>query len=446
MYIYVIVIISLSVVSVYYHHGGSLGTLFRTRSEKKDPIGPLHDHPLLSGAKSPTSDLTQLCPHLPKSLNTERSKFASRLESYAEFHRQSLTQSPGDMRTITWACWDSKWCHGVGDQLYMIQLTFLLALISERTFLIHWDTVSMRTMQFLRPNVINWRAIDGEFINKTGKAISFITATKWQVNGDLMQALYSNHTTDNHIVLDYSIPVPLVRCFHYFAKDNQTRTLSLLGKIGIDFTRSAARLLESAMFRYLFQFQEEVLAKVSQFQDRAGLLKPYTGVHIRTGFLGNKYEEKSKKFNSRKMFRDEAQWNKTLKCSVAKADALLGSDSLLFLASDSYVVKDLAARLYPRRLKTLDVELQHVSKVGYRKLNLTLSKEQHGTGKEEMINGKKELFDGHMGMWMDFILLARSHVMVVPFSGFSVLASNVCAIPDNRVFDAPDCKKSVVQT
>ena len=107
---------------------------------------------------------------------------------------------------------------------------------------------------------------------------------------------------------------------------------------------------------------------------------------------------------------------------------------MIYLASDSYVVKELAEEMFPERMVTIDTQLQHVAML-----------ETNGNPKKsssKFVEGdKKELIDGSIGMWVDYILLARSYAAVVPLSGFSTHAINTCAIPVKRLFQVPHCNK-----
>ena len=106
-----------------------------------------------------------------------RSKtFISVLENYKHFHRTQLQKLKNmsarldatgtrdlaveEVRTLTWSCDHPGTCSGVGDQLYRIQFAFLLAVVSDRVFTIYWNEENAKTMQYLKPNEIDWRFYD----------------------------------------------------------------------------------------------------------------------------------------------------------------------------------------------------------------------------------------------------------------------------------------------
>ena len=98
------------------------------------------------------------------------------LEGYKYFHHQQLSvfnhqsllnsSNPhhlinNSVHTLTWACETPFKCSGLGDQFYRIQFVFLLAIMTERVFIISWDKESQKTMRYLQPNEIDWSFFDG---------------------------------------------------------------------------------------------------------------------------------------------------------------------------------------------------------------------------------------------------------------------------------------------
>ena len=82
--------------------------------------------------------------------------------------------------------------------------------------------------------------------------------------------------------------------------------------------------------------------KVDQVQQQLGMAeKPYLALHIQTGFLGMKQEEVGK-FNSKKIYCNPSDLEKSLSCSVKLSRRLFGQETPLFLATDSRRVKELA--------------------------------------------------------------------------------------------------------
>ena len=68
--------------------------------------------------------------------------FKGHLENYAKFHHQQLQKLKSGhsaVRTLTWSCFNSVRCHGIGDQLYLIQQALVYAIISKRVLSLHWN-------------------------------------------------------------------------------------------------------------------------------------------------------------------------------------------------------------------------------------------------------------------------------------------------------------------
>ncbi len=408
------------------------------------------------------------CPGLDLANASDRSAklslFRKKLKEYARFHRQqqvTLAKSQHSTLkapTFTWSCPNSSICHGMGDQLYRIQLSFLLAMVSGRAFFIHWDPISMKTAKFLRPNAIRWNQFAGDSLMVTPEVtepdnpVNLVRPLP-QTNQGVLKSLYN--LTQTHLTLTNEICMPFSRCIQSVG-DQDTRTANLFDQFGIPWNSSASdlRYLQSTILHYLFKFEEKVLARLDHIQKQTGLNVPYIGVHLRTGFLGNRYQETrpGNKFSRRKIIRSRHIWRETLKCSVELANSLLGEGSPLFLATDSYLVKDLARAKYLGRIVTLDLEVQHPAMAettgNPALINRTAAATPTVVGRAEAESwsrterGRDALLDGGMGTWLDFLLLAHSHAIVLPFSGFSIIASNLCFIPDKNVYNAPKCTVS----
>ena len=120
-----------------------------------------------------------VCTEVGKSVRENSSKgwktFKQVLEDYKYFHHRQLSvlknqallhsSNPhhlinNSVRTLTWACETPFKCSGLGDQFYRIQLVFLLAIMTERVFIISWDKESLKTMRYLQPNEIDWSFFD----------------------------------------------------------------------------------------------------------------------------------------------------------------------------------------------------------------------------------------------------------------------------------------------
>ena len=180
--------------------------------------------------------------------------------------------------------------------------------------------------------------------------------------------------------------------------------------------------LVGLVFRYLFKFSGQLLAELGAARQVLGLdNQQYVGVHIRTGFAGSVQQESVK---HPKLFRGAWQWDKTLSCAHRHATELLGSSALLFLATDSNLVKNktLDTQRYRGRFRSLNNSVVHLDR---------LKKIPH--------NVKEFETEGIMTAWIDLVLLAESYSLVRGESGFPFLAQSLCFIPRTKVINGLGC-------
>ncbi len=129
---------------------------------------------------------------------------------------------------------------------------------------------------------------------------------------------------------------------------------------------------------------------------------PFLGIHLRTGFVG------SKRFNNDYQVKDTSSWMKALDYAVHRADKQIGNESLIFLATDSDIAKEMAIAKYGLRFRNLDMEVTHIDK----------------TSDE----------NGIVYMLVDLLILAQSYVHIRRISGFSFVSESICNIPAERIY------------
>ena len=367
--------------------------------------------------------------------------FKQALEDYKHFHHQQLSVLKNmslfhlgnpqgyhltneSVRTLTWACEAPIKCSGLGDQFFRIQLVFLLAMMTKRIFIISWDKESQKTTKYLLPNEIDWSFFDRHIGMHTKHDVHVRRLITRDHYAKLFQLLNSSKP---HVAMTEEPYVPFLRGY-YKSIHGDPNIMSGLNRLGLGdilslsgskYMKESSTFISGRILRFLFKFSPDVLSMVEEVQKSLGILRHqrYLAVHIRTGFLGNKYEE-SGHLNPLRVYRSNATWLNTLDCSLRLANHLIGPDSLIFLASDSYVVKDLISRRYGNRIRTANVTLQHVQYIGNKRQDVRM--------------------DGFMATWIDFLLLARSYVVVHSISGFSNIAGRFCSNP--RHYCVPHCK------
>ncbi len=362
--------------------------------------------------------------------NVNYNTFKKSLQTYALFHSQQIEKiKSGDssIRTLSYVCNNPIQCHGIGDQFYRIQQVLLLAIASNRVLFLDWDEIGMKTFRYLAPNQIQWnfkqKIINAKHFTKDIKEMKECVRFMNDVNSDDQQ----------HIIISTALRVPftkgLTQLFHC-DEHNILSRLSLVKILGnISEEHKVPHSFQGELIRYLFSFSQDVLRKVNEAQKSMSIFNvSYIGVHIRTGFYGTQYQENLGKRNFKmKIFRKEDTWYSMLNCSLRLSDK--SPDKIpLYLATDSYQVKQLATKQYGNRVKSLNMTLQHVA-IPFKE----------GAGDVSTLSG----VDGFMATWIDFLLLARSEVLVHPISGFSTIAGMFC--PVSRQYYIPKCSKTPSQ-
>ena len=357
--------------------------------------------------------------------------FRTLLENYTQFHKdgiERLKRGNKSVRTLTWSCYEPKSCSGTGDQFSRIKQVFLLALMSRRVFTIYWDSESLKTMHYLQPNKIDWSYFDED----SGMHIVHDEEVKNLDKGyynQMYELLMSQNRS--HVTMNHELMVPIGRSFsRVLSCKNISSEMARIGMSALWYKDIPKVFIYGEIIRYLFKFLPEVVNAVDVVQKFLGIHdQPYLGVHIRTGFLGTDFEEEGR-FSKKKIYRDTADWESTIKCSIDKATKSLGPNATVFLATDSYLVKQLAAEKYSTRVRQINMTLQHVAYI-----KQGGEKEQ----KQEMEFSLRNI-DGYTATWIDFLLLARSSVLVHSISMFSGLAQQYCSIP--RHYYTPRCTKT----
>ena len=334
------------------------------------------------------------------------------LTEYATFHREV-----SDAPQLIWRCghcqliWICGHCGGLADRLRGITYTLLLAVFSRRRLLLHWGMPNGEDV-YLKPNLIDW--VTNE--SNTENAVYFQVMDSMS-HANIPSAMEAIGSTLGKIAISANFELDAVN-----KQVSRPRWLiDGLNRTGLDvLTNKEINEIFGIAFRYLFQMGRDLSLIVNSAKDVLGLdIGKYVAVHIRTGFVGSGRPEawSQGKFIGRK------QWEKMLMCAVSMANSSVGSDSPIFLATDSKKVKDLAVRMYDSRYKTLNVTPTHLDKLP----------KYSGPNIPAMV--------GLLSTWVDFFLLAQSYVLVkagndwISGSGFGVAGSQLCGIPRDRRID-----------
>ena len=395
--------------------------------------------------------------HLRELLEEKYAAFLKVLSIYSAFHVQ---ERDGDgTRRLIWICDVYKACGGLADRIKGVTYALILAMLSRRVLLLDWRDSHFGEQDYLQPNVIDWRLSEKE---KTQAYYSpEEEEDKYYYNDNetdtIPDAADSHHTQEP----SYSKPVP----FHIFSVLGGVDISADILQVGMEavegkwqwvllasnmepssltndnLTASAewikqgmtalglAKLepqdidgLVGLVFRYLFKFSKEIPKEVSTARGILGLEgRTYVGVHVRTGFAGSLQQESVK---HPKLLKSPSQWDRIIRCAHHHAAEELGSQGLLFLATDSNLVKNrtLDVHRFQGRFRSLDNSVLHLDR---------LEKSPHAAEDFEV--------EGVLSAWVDLILLAESHSLVHGTSGFSDLAQHLCFMPRTKVINGLEC-------
>ena len=187
----------------------------------------------------------------------------------------------GNAHCLIWKCEAGFDCGGLGDHLRGIVLTLLLAVFSRR-FLLYWGTPNGEHI-YLKPNVISWKSEKSDV-----EKVTFFSVM--QLNSAI-----------NSISLNNSVNIAVNTNFEIeFVKTMQNQPQWLIDgmkRTGLnDLSNHDTNELFGITFRYLFQFRDDVIAKVNTAEHSMNLSnQKYVAVHVRTGFVGSELEKKEYK-------------------------------------------------------------------------------------------------------------------------------------------------------
>ena len=425
-------------------------------------------------------------PYLLADARTESSEnwstFRKALESYKVFHKEKLEQlkeesthkAEGKVRTLTWACSQAK-CSGMGDQMFRIQFWLLLAMMSDRVFIVHWDEALQRSAKYLMPNEIDWSyfnqskgmcsddesVMDMRSCSKTRFDATSIWGFGWTKDefnkfGDLLFSSEEHITVTGRVIaqgvmfvgkdsvldpgdkirkgfeklgiadiLHGREPRDPVRCGH---KSPWYDTLHTLGahhfmeipemNNGEVFATEPWLQVSHVLLCYLFKFPEILVTEVDKISRSMGIHNnKYLAVHLRTGFKGMAHEESFATrwyFRNYKMFDEIYIWDGILEYSFNLATKKLGADSVVYLSTDTHVAKVRYMEKYGHRLKVTNLTEIHPI------YSRSRCEGQDSSKKDQV---PSVYGDPHVTMWIDFFLLGRAHIMV---HGDSAFSENAC--------------------
>ena len=353
------------------------------------------------------------------------------LDRYSETHR-TMSENANNTRTLIWRCHANDYCGGLADRVRGMTFSLLLAMFSERRLVL--DCGSAIEWLHFEPNVINWA--DNELL----QTIPHLKSSNNTSNISVIEMTI--HSIGKHPFLRVDIPKQVKWEDQLNAIAGSTTFVVMVTNVEMLAMRSILKhtwLVEGLkatglmnitnhemndiigiVFRYLFQSEDELMSQLSLATKVLKLTnQPYVGVHIRTGFYGVKSIEE---YKHGKLLKDKNIWNRILKCAVTTADKSLGNSSLIFLATDSNEVKEMAVATYGMRFRSLNNTLIHV-----------------GTWDKKIRKPHRQEQEGALYALVDMFILAQSYVLLRGDSGYSWLAGKLCGIPKDHIINGTSC-------
>lgn len=357
------------------------------------------------------------------------------LADYSSFHSQNRHDEHA--RKLVWDC-GKNICGGLGDRVRGLTYTLMMAVMTQRVLLLRWRDSRLSNETYLKPNIIDWRLNSRETerllnstihigemgTNETNNSVTYLRVMTMGNPGLLSKSsnnvlkTYYRGVGGGHrwIAINTNMfPFSLVRGQMATSADWLKRGVAKLGLVKLG-NHEVINLM-GITFRYLFSFSDELTQIVADARSALGLSNlAYVGVHVRTSFAGSKQHD----FHIHK--KKPKIWNRILDCGYKTSTSLEtpGQSVIMFLATDSYTYKKTAHLKHGSKIRALNNSLTH--------MDLT---------KPTKVAGFKR--EGIKSMWAELVLLAESHSIVMPASGFSFLAGSICLIPQPRVLNGLKC-------
>ena len=397
---------------------------------------------------------------------------------------QLSSNGPAEARVLVWQCSILDYCGGIADRMKGLTYSLLLAIFSRRRLIINWDDTYLETnlidwkddqvygilksvnnhsfyefkmssdmwsnsntKQYQdqqdyegkqdKPENVDFMdeysladAVRAELYYKLEtlpeypyefKMFSILGGTGIDNSeDDIIYTLSTVGGAAKYVFLSTNLEPSTLK--DSYKNGNQEWIQSGLKWVGLDhLTEEEVDDVVGIVMRYLFRVKDTLMEEL----DRAGRTlalsgRPYSSVHIRTGFAGSVESHESVELP--KLVRHKETWENMLECAVKTADSFLGPASPILLATDSRIVKHMAVSKYGGRFRTLDNTVVHIDK---------MAKVPHVLQESEI--------EGLVFTWVDMLLLAEANIQVGGTSGYIWASSLFCYLPRQRKVSAETC-------
>jgi len=275
-------------------------------------------------------------------------------KTYCSFH-QSALKSPNNTKFLSYYC-DGKGCGGVGNRIRGIVSLFYLAMLTNRTFLIHWGGPG-KLEDYLEPNQVAWSLP----LNSVGN----FRKTYWGVYGppsgyDMSriepEEEFINWTT--HADFDGTLShLDAIGTIWSFSQNLWTNPF--LGErarqLGIP---DSPRKMLGCAFHFLFKQTGSMKTVLNKARASLARQSPLLGIHIRTSDhhfgVSNPHSYRSR--NTSSFFVCAIRQSTFIRDYINPKLTKLK----WFLAADDQAVKNMAIKKYRHKIVTLGIKPRHL--------------------------------------------------------------------------------------
>ena len=331
---------------------------------------------------------------------------------YCDFHESAL-KSPKTNNFLSYFCDGThRGCGGLGNRIQGLVFLFFLAMLTNRTFLVHWQGLG-KLEEYLEPNQIAWKLQ----LNSSSQ----FRKTYWGVwgppSGYDRNRIESETQFENwasHADFDaYLGRFDAIGTIFFFADSLWKNPFLRERAIQLGIPSSPYKMLGCA-FHFLFKQTRAMKTALEEARRSLSRHPPLLGIHIRTSDLhfGSKDKNSYRSHNTLTFFICALQQS---------AFVLANTHSNLktlqwFLAADDQKVKDMAKNYYPNEIISL----------GFRPMHTEFSRGFEGTVVRDVLTDV-------------FLLAESSYLLITSRSTLSNLAAAVGLHTKESIGDGEKC-------
>ncbi|EDO39487.1 predicted protein [Nematostella vectensis] len=284
---------------------------------------------------------------------------------YKDFHAKSLASNDKNRKFLVYHCLGHKGgCGGYGNRMAGLVSTFYLAILLNRTFLIHWGGPELLD-SLLEPNMIDWR-YDKRKINGVPERTSYwgIERIEGYDRYQLFRLESGFHHWVQHVnfIQYFDLNVEHVETLWYYAYqlwDNPTLRKQAMD-YGIPLRRNDYPYgLAGCAMNFLFKKSKALRRDFAKVKSSIKINRPMIGIHIRTSdhHFGSDNPNSYRTRDPLRVFECAKRVESALKRKNAQ---LKNVQFTWFLAADDKKLKDQALRLFPNKVVTLRLTPMHL--------------------------------------------------------------------------------------